>query len=193
MIQRLSIPAIALVLCAGCLTPAKGAPALRYVISPKIEVAEAQPNGKSLAVRPLEPARPYKQNVVYREGDRLGLYSSVEWSELPSDAATRALTDSLLASHRFADVANAVDLSQPQLVLTGQLRRFDLVRDTDPWSATCEIRLELREGLERRLVWSSTLTATEPLSKSDQSALPAAMNAALGRVIAQAVTEIVAK
>jgi len=191
--RRLTLCIVAILLCAGCLTPRQSTPALRYVIAPKVEVAAAESCGKSLALRPLEPARPYKQNVVYRRGDELGVYTSVEWAELPSDAATRALADALIASHRFTDVANAVDLAKPELILTGQLRRFDLIRDGDAWAAVCELRLELRQGLERSLVWSSTLSATEPLAKADLSALPAAMNTALGRIVGQAVTEIVAK
>ncbi|MBM3290162.1 MAG: hypothetical protein FJY92_08435, partial [Candidatus Hydrogenedentes bacterium] len=161
-----------------------------YAIEPKPAISPVESSGKSLAVRPLEPARPYKQNVVYRQGPELGVYTTVEWAELPSDAATRALIDALVASHRFSDVAKAADLGIPGLILTGQLRRFDLVRDVSPWSAVCEIRLELREGGARALVWEKTLTASEPLATDGNESLPAAMNAALTRVIHEAVTEI---
>ena len=186
--------AMALVMfCAGCVGMNKPAPPLRYAIEPKPEIASVESSGKSLAVRPLEPARPYKQNVVYRKGPELGIYTVVEWAELPSDAATRALTDALVASHRFTDVAKAIDLAAPDLVLTGQLRKFDLVRDTEPWTAVCEIRLELREGAAKSLVWDKTVSAVEPLATPGNESLPPAMNAALTRVIQEAVTEIVTK
>lgn len=191
---RKTMAALALVLAGvGCVGLNKPAPPLRYAIEPKPAIAEAASSGKTLAVRPLEPARPYKQNVVYREGAELGAYTTVEWAELPSDAATRALIDALNASHRFVDVAKAVDLGLPDLVLTGQLRKFDLVRDTEPWTAVCEVRLELRDAGGRTLVWADTLSAAEPLAAPDNGSLPAAMNAALGRLIASAVTEIVTK
>ena len=185
--------AVLLLLSAGCVGLNKPTPPLRYVIEPTPQIAQAENSGKTLAVRPLEPARPYKQNVVYREGAEMGIYTLLEWSELPSDAATRVLIDALNSSGRFKDAAKAIDLGVPDLILTGQLRKFDLVRDTTPWSAICEIRLELRDGAGRDLVWAKTLTASEALATSDSSALPVAMNAALSHVIEGAVTEIVTK
>ena len=179
--------------CTGCVGMNKPSPPLRYVIDPKPAIAAAESSGKTLAVRPVESARPYKQNVVYRTGPELGAYALLEWSELPSDAVTRALIDALTASHRFKDVAKAVDLGIPDLILTGQLRKFDLVRDTEPWTAQCEVRLELRAGAERSLVWQNTLTESAPLATSSSDSLPAAMNAALSRVLESAVTEIVTK
>lgn len=179
--------------CAGCVGLNKPSPPLRYAIEPKPQIAAAENSGRSLAVRPLEPARPYKQNIVYREGAELGIYTLVEWAELPSDAATRALIDALIASGRFTDVARAVDLGIPDRILTGQLRKFDLVRDTAPWTAACEVRLELREGAGRSLVWAKTIAASEPLATSGIESLPQAMNAALTRCIEEAVTEIVTK
>lgn len=192
--MRFKLAAMSLVLLgAGCVGLNKATPPLRYAIEPRPEIAAVESSGKSLAVRPLEPARPYKQNVVYRNGPELGIYTLVEWAELPSDAATRALTDALNASHRFTDVAKATDLAAPDLILTGQLRRFDLVRDADPWLAVCEIRLELRAGVARELVWAGTIRASEPLATQGNESLPGAMNAALTRVIQEAVTGIVTK
>ena len=193
MIRRMTVASALLLLGAGCVGLNKAAPPLRYAIEPKPEITAVENCGKSLAVRPIEPARPYKQNVVYRNGSELGIYTQVEWAELPSDAATRSLTDALIASHRFTDVAKAIDLAAPDLILTGQLRKFDLVRDAEPWMAVCEIRLELREGVARSLVWAKTLSGVEPLATAGNEALPAAMNTVLTRVIEEAVTEIVTK
>ena len=41
----------------------------------------------------------------------------------------------LAAREGFIEIAKATDLAAPDLILTGQLRRFDLVRDADPWMA----------------------------------------------------------
>ncbi|HRI89496.1 MAG TPA: ABC-type transport auxiliary lipoprotein family protein [Candidatus Hydrogenedentes bacterium] len=192
MTRRLTIAAMMTVLCAGCVGLNKVTPPLRYVIEPKPAIAAVEKSEFSIAVRTLEAARPYKQNVVYREGEELGTYSTVEWSELPSDATTRAIVDALDASGRFKDVGSALDLASPDLILTGQLRRFDLVRDAEPWTAVCEIRLELRKSQGREPVWSRTLTAVEPLEAPNNAALPRAMNTALGRLIQEAVAAIVA-
>lgn len=196
MTRRLWITCATLPLLAtGCasLLPKAAPPPLRYTLAVPDAGVTAESSGKSLAVRSLEPARPYKQNVVTRSGDELAQYTSVEWAELPADTVTRALMDALVASGRFNDVAQAVDLTRPDWILTGQLRRFDLVRDTEPWTAVCEARLELREASGRALIWAKTIRAEEPLAQSDHKALPAAMSAAVGRVIHEAVAEIVAK
>jgi len=193
MRRHLIWPVIILAIGAGCFGLKETTPTLRYVLDPELQVAVQESSGKSIALRRLESARPYKQNVVYRQNAEMGIYTAVEWSELPADAATRALLDALEATGRFTDVGNAVDLSSPDFILTGQLRRFDLVKDSEPWVAVCEIRLELRESIGRTHVWSKTLTTSEPLETPNHVALPKAMNVALGRLIEEAVTEIVAK
>jgi ABC-type uncharacterized transport system auxiliary subunit len=180
-------------LVAGCATP-KYTPTTRYALHPPVKPAEATPTDKTLAVRPLDAARPYGQTIVSREaGDVLVPLNQVEWAEQPRDIVTRALIDALVATHRFADVGSALDMHQPDLMLTGQLRAFDLVRTTKPWKANCEIRLELREALGRGLLYAETLSASEPLGKNDVAALPAAMSAAVSRVIDAAVQGILQK
>lgn len=181
-------------LAAGCLTAREFTPTLRYTFTPEIPVVAAgQPADETLAVRPLESARPYKQNIVYRNGLEIGHYASVEWAELPADAVGRALRDALLASGRYRDVGSALDLTKPTYILTGQLRKFDLVKDIHPWYAEVEVRLEVREALGRRLVWASTLNATEQLDQDEIGALPAAMGRAVSRLIAEAATGITAR
>jgi len=193
MIMRWMVVAVSL-LATGCLTTKEFTPTLRYTLAPTIPVtAPGRTSEETLAVRPLESARPYKQNIVYRNGLEIGHYTSVEWAELPADAVGRALRDALLASGRYRDVGSALDLTKPTYILTGQLRKFDLVKDSQPWHAEIEVRLEVREALGRNLVWASTLPVTEPLDKDDIGALPAAMGRAVSRLIADATAGITAQ
>lgn len=182
--------ALALI-AAGCITAPDYTPIVRYTVEPRFEVPQAQPVDKSLGIRPIEAARPYKQPITYRASDfELRNYEYAEWAESPRDMVTRALTDAIIATQRFKDIGNAADLNAPDLILTGQLRKFDEDRTTAPWTAACEVRLELRDTFSSEAVWAATLRATEPMERNDVSTLPLAMSRAISIIVEQAAREI---
>jgi len=180
------------VLIAGCATRSYDPP-VRYLLAPQYEVTQVQPAQDTLAIRPLNPARPYRQNIVYRDGLELGQYVTVEWAELPGDVMTRTLTDAIRATGRFADVGPAPDVKRPAYVLTGSVRAFDLRRDTEPWTAVCEIRVEVRESLGQETLYAQTLSKSVPLESNAVSALPAAMSLAVGEIVTEAANGIAAR
>jgi len=186
--------ALAIVLLVlGCATP-RFIPMTRYYLEPSVEVAKAQTTSQALGVRPIEAARPYKQKIAYRDkGFVIGVYETIEWAELPSDVVTRALMDALVATQRYKDVGNAADLAAPDLILTGELRRFDEVHTTNPWTAECEVRLELRAAQGPAAGWSATLSAKAPLTRNETSALPEAMSRAVSDIIQRAAEQIAAR
>lgn len=176
-------------LMAGCATRSFDPP-IRYVLTPEWSVNQAQTADETLAIRPLTAARPYRQQIVYREGLELGQYARVEWAELPGDAVTRALSDAIRDTGRFSDVGVALNLRQPRYVLTGSLRTFDLCKETEPWTAECEIRVEVRESLGPKTLYAQTLSKSVPLESNDVSALPVAMSKAVGEIVSEAANGI---
>lgn len=187
---RLLCAFVALLAVAGCATRSY-TPTVWYVLTPEVSVSATESSGKTLAVRPMETARPYGQMIVYLdEHNELGRYQDVEWAELPRDTVLRALMDAVIATNRFSDVGVAQNMSQPDLILTGQLRRFDLDRTASPWKAVCEVRFELRRTAEPALLYGETLTATQALSEDAVAALPSAMSVAIAHVVQKAATEI---
>jgi len=187
--MRYAILAMALV-AAGCVTHTYPGVVL-YTITPELDVAQAQGTERTLGIRPLVAALPYKQQVMFRESDfELRPYDNVQWAELPRDMVTRALTDALVAAKRFKDVGNAADLNAPDWILTGELRRFEEVHTCDPWVAQCEVRLELRDALGSEAIWAGTLSAREPLTQNDVAALAPAMSRAVAAVVEQAAAQI---
>ncbi|GMV95565.1 MAG: hypothetical protein AMXMBFR82_53430 [Candidatus Hydrogenedentota bacterium] len=175
----------------GCATRSYNPPT-RYLLEPKVEVLAAQPLRQTLALRSLDPARPYREKIVYRDGLELGQYQTLEWAELPANVVSRALGDALRATGRFADVGPAPDVSQPDYTLTGSIRAFDLRKDTEPWTAVCEIRVEVRRSLSQNALFAQTLTSAVPLESNDTAALPAAMSAAVAEVVTEAANGIAA-
>lgn len=175
----------------GCISMPEYMPVRTYVVEPEVAVTAATPTDKALAVRPLDAARPYRQAIVYRDaGQVLGYFDSAQWSELPEQVVTRTLLDALARTGRFRDVGYHTDLRAPDYILTGELRRFDLIKTSEPWTAYVEVRLELRGVLSPEVLWAQTLTATEPLGANDVAALPPAISKAVSNVIGKAVEEI---
>jgi ABC-type uncharacterized transport system auxiliary subunit len=186
---RISIVAL-LVAAAGCTTPTYD-PVTSFAVEPKIEVPQATPTADVLGIRPLDYGRPYRQPIAYRDkGLILGTFDTYEWAELPRDIVTRALVDAIGASKKFQDVGLAALMPKPNLLLTGQLRKFDLDKTADPWKAQVEVSLSLRPAFEPTVVWSDTLTASTPLATNDVAALPEAMSQAVADIATQAATAI---
>jgi ABC-type uncharacterized transport system auxiliary subunit len=75
-------------------------------------------------------------------------------------------------------------------VLTGSLRTFDLCKETEPWTAECEIRVEVRESLGPKTLYAQTLSKSVPLESNDVSALPVAMSKAVGEIVSEAANGI---
>lgn len=193
-IVQITILAVVAVILGGCLTPVKSVPAKRYDVVTDIEVEKAKPTEHTLGVRKLEAARPYRQRIVYREdGYVLGEYAYAEWAELPADVVTFALIEAITATEKFNDVGNASNMNAPSFLLTGQLKKFDEVRTTDPWTAVCEVRLVLRPTFGTGEIWSGLITSTVPLAQNQVSALPEAMSKAVADVVQQVANQIAAQ
>ncbi|GMW02912.1 MAG: hypothetical protein AMXMBFR84_40480 [Candidatus Hydrogenedentota bacterium] len=178
------------VLSTGCLTRSY-VPTARYALAPQPTVEPGVSTGQSLAVRLLIAAQPYNQPIVYRTSDfEVGTFPYAEWAEPPREVVTRALMDALTASGRFSDVGYSLDQTRPNLILSGEVRRFDILRDEEPWKALCEVRLELRKAIEKELIWQDTLVATKDLTGNDVADAPAAMSSAISEIVNKAVRDI---
>lgn len=189
--MRLSILGLALVL-AACAAPNYTPPA-KFRLDIKSQIAPVQAVERTLGVRTLNAALPYKLKVVYRKSDyELATYENAEWAELPRDMVSRALTDALTATQRFKDVGDAADMALPDLAMTGELRVFDEVHTTDPWTAVCEMRLEVRDSQGPKALWAGTLRSSQPLEKNEVAALPAAMSKAVAEIAGKAAEQIAA-
>lgn len=176
---------------AGCFG-ARELPAVhQYSLDPQIAVDRFPQVESTLGIRPLATARPYGLSMVYLEGNaRLGISELDAWAETPRDVVTRAITDALVAAGRFRDVGNAAAMARPDLLLTGELRKFLENRTVSPRTAEIEVRFELREARGANCLWAETLRVERPLEKQSAAAFAAAMNEAVGQVVSQAATAI---
>ncbi len=176
------------VFLAGCLTPSTIVPPKQYILAPDIPVSQSESVGLSLGMRALNTARPYaKPNIAFlTEDNLLGYYPDVLWAEQPATVLTRELLDVLDASGAFTDTGDAASMSRPDLVLTGELRKFHEERSGEGSSAVVEIRLELRNPKEAKLLWAETISRSEIIDGSGPEAVSAAMERTITAIVEQA-------
>jgi ABC-type uncharacterized transport system auxiliary subunit len=183
-------------LATGCLSPGEVVPINRYVIEPAIETdavagMETPDAVNTIGLRPLAAARPYSSRMAFREGDlSIGYYPEVQWAETPGPVVTRALEDALRLTRAFTDVGDAADMSRPDLILTGDIRKFYEDRTVDGPVATVEVILEVRESLGVEALYNKIYVAAVPLEGSGPAALAKAMNEAVARFATDAARDI---
>lgn len=185
MITFRAIPGVMLaaILLGGCLTPASVAPTQRFMLSPEPRVVQAEPVPLTMGMRPITPARPYRIPMAYQEeAQRLGFRRNQDWAEEPYLMVTRAILDAVRDTGRFADTGDAADMPRPDLIITGELRRFYEDLTVSPPLAVIEVRLELRHSRNPMALWAETLRETEILSEDNAAGFAAAMNRALTRI-----------
>ncbi|MBI2433564.1 MAG: membrane integrity-associated transporter subunit PqiC [Candidatus Hydrogenedentes bacterium] len=181
----------AVLVFAGCLSSRSVTPVQLYTLDPKIETKQFDATELTVGVRPLHAARPYGRPMVTSDdGLKLEVQDFSAWAEDPRAYLTRALIDALSATHRFEDAGDASDMSRPDLLLTGELRKFRENRGASPAVAEIEVRLVLREAREKKSVWDEILTARMPLKGDTPAALAEAMDIAVAGIATRAAEAI---
>ena len=189
--MRKAVILACVLLCAGCLTPKKIVPTQYYTIDPVIDVGDAEATALTLGVRPFAVARPYDAGMAYLDSrHRLAYRIKEEWAELPRDVVTRAVMDAITAAGRFADVGKAAEMSLPDCMLTGEVRKFHEDRSVRPPIVELEARLELRRTRAKEAIWADTLRVEMPIADDSGESLAAAMSEAVAALARQAAENI---
>jgi ABC-type uncharacterized transport system auxiliary subunit len=189
--QVILITVLALAL-AGCLSARNITPTRHYTVDAKVQVERGKSVEKTLGYRPLEVAQPYERRMAFvAKNHFLGYREREEWAEKPGETVTRVIADALADAGCFKDVGDASHLARPDLMLTGELRKFHENRTQTPSTAEIEVRLEIREARGNALVWAGTLRAAVPLAgEAKAAAFADAMSEAVSQVAGQAVKAI---
>lgn len=192
MMTRRTIILLAVLPLCGCLTTPRISPVRLFPVEPQMNISAVESTALTLGVRPLLVARPYKSQMAYLdETQAIGYRVNEEWAENPGDIVTRAVLDALAATHRFQDAGNAADMARPDLIMTGEVRKFHENRNANPRTADVEVRFELREARENGSLWAATLSAQAPMEGDSAADLAQAMGRAVGRVVEMATEAIV--
>lgn len=155
----------------GCLTATTISPARYYTITPEIAVKAIASSEKSLGIRPLIGAKPYKLAIAYTaEDNRLAYYQNAEWADLPATMVNRALTDGLIKLEGFSEVDDAANIARPNYILTGELRRFEADYNREVPAAVVEIICIIRDTESGTSLWQGYLIGDSPLPAGEEGA-----------------------
>jgi ABC-type uncharacterized transport system auxiliary subunit len=203
---RCLLAALPLLLAACGLTSRSHVPIHYYTIEmPRAAPAKAPaapakaPAAKTLAIARLGSPSHYRDRIFYRDKERAaGYYENDRWVEAPADLLTRLLQRALQDAAVARTVASEALLHDADLLLAGELLRFDIVRDARDCVAECEVQIVLRDLRTRTVLLAQRLAVTKPVRKPAvpvaRPGVPAmvdAMNEAARDVVAKA-TEAVA-
>lgn len=190
--------ALVVTLLAGCLSAGPIVPTRYFTITPDVSIEAGTPGNKTIGIRPLVGARPYKLEIAYtREPNRLAYFARAEWADLPATMVTRALADAITSTNAFVDVGDAANMTRPDYILTGELRRFEADFTAEEPEAVVELIAAVRNSNAGEQVWQGHITIAVPLAvpdaagenpNSDESL--AAVAQSLSEAVAQLVTRI---
>lgn len=185
----------------GCLSASTITPTRYYTVTASPAVEAKASTGKSLGIRPLIGAKPYKLAIAYTAADnRLAYFLNAEWADLPATVMNRCMTDGLTRLGAFSEVDDAANIARPALILTGELRRFEADYNRENPVVIVEVSCIVRDTESDNAVWQGYLTAETPLpasargtgmhSDENLAAVAEAMGQSVGSVVEQACKAI---
>jgi ABC-type uncharacterized transport system auxiliary subunit len=183
---------LALLLMGGCLGRGDLTPIRYYSVdSLPINITPvARSWSMTLGVRPFTAATRYRDRMLYRLSVvEIGFYQYERWVEPPEEMVTRVLSTALGASGLFRQVVAADIVQLPAWILSGELIRFDEVREASGRRAECWVHVEVQQAQDERLLWTDVLKSTEPLTAET----PEAFAQAMSRAVQQAAMSLIAK
>jgi ABC-type uncharacterized transport system auxiliary subunit len=167
----------------GCLSAPVIQKTLYYSLTPEVEVVQKPALDYTLGIRPIPNTRVYGLPMAYLDHDvQISYRIREEWAELPTIVVTRVVQDAIAATGRFKDTGNAADMARPDLLMTGELRAFHEKRTDEGRSVELILHFQLRPSTAKGLLWSDTLTESEPVASESALDVALAMNKALSRM-----------
>ena len=189
--RRLLLTAVVLGLLPGCALLKNSTPPARFLLDPN-PVPEAMATIElTVGVRPFASARPYALPMQYLdEAGRLTDFPASEWYEQPDRMVTLAIIDALARTERFRDAGYAADMARPDVVLTGEVRRFHEARSQEIAEAVVELYAAARHARTADTLWSGTVAVRHPVTGTGGAAFRDAMESALEDAVSQIATNV---
>jgi len=185
---------LAATLLAGCLTPQNIQATRYYTVATTPALPGAPLTDQSLGMRPLLAARPYKLEVAYRaEANRLAYLPRSEWAELPGTLVSRAVMDAIAHSRIFGDAGDAATMARPDLMFTGELRRFEADYSGHDPEFVVAVSGIIRTTAGGAAVWNGDIAVRVPLQAPNSGAATDANMTDIARAASEAVTQLSAE
>jgi ABC-type uncharacterized transport system auxiliary subunit len=145
----------------------------------------------ALGVRAFTAATRYRERILYRTSAvEMAFYPYDRWVEPPEEMVTRVVSQIIRASGLFPQVVPADNVQLPAWILSGEVTRFDEVREAGGRRAEFWLRVEVRRARDEQLLWSDVISAVEPFTVETPEALAQAMSRAVQRATVHLIARL---
>ena len=157
------------VLVSGCLTPVKTNMVQKIYIDPQISVERGNTTGYVVALREVECSKAIGNYITYlKNGNSLYIDERNQWAEHPSEVIFRIVYLTLKNTNRFVDVADAIEVKNPDLIALVKLDKFFIVDALDRKEVVFSAEFKLRDTHSGKLVVEKRFEISKPVdSNSD--------------------------
>jgi ABC-type uncharacterized transport system auxiliary subunit len=108
------------------------------------------------------------ERILYREGsDEVNFYEYNRWASPPADLATDFFVHRLKDSGAYARVSRHNERAPSDLMLRGQLHRFEEVDRGKEVFTSVSLELELTEAKTGASIWRGEAECTRPVASKD--------------------------
>ena len=153
---------------------------------PVVKASNAYP--VALEVRALRAPSRYKDQMVYRTSKyQIGFNEFSQWVEPPGEMVMRALINGLNKAQLFQRVEPLGMIAVPDLILQGNVIRFDQVLGKKGKMADCEIELEIVPISGGRPIWKYAAKGMVEQEKAGADGFVPAMSAAVDEALSGAI------
>ncbi len=151
----------------GCLTPVKVDVVQKVYLDPQIYVEKGVTTGYTVALRDVECSKAIGNYVTHlKNRDILYADEREQWAEHPSEVVFRVIYRTLKNTNRFADVADAIEIKNPDFIVFAKLKKFFIVETPDKKEVVFSLEFTFREVRSGRLIVEEEFEMSEPIIKS---------------------------
>ncbi len=180
---------------AGCGSPAPVKPDRFYALDPaSLESPVGQPLPTVLLVNDLA-ARGFigGRQIIFRTAEsplRVQRYQDLLWAEPVPRAIARGLADAIRAAGVFQTVIIPADRGRADLILSGEVERFEHLPTATPPRVQGRLNLTLVRADDRRSIQSRGYSGEEEVTGTTPEAMAEAFNRLTARLIAEVVRDL---
>ncbi|HOL19971.1 MAG TPA: ABC-type transport auxiliary lipoprotein family protein [Candidatus Hydrogenedens sp.] len=161
----------------GCLSPTMSNTPIKYYLRPEIDELRGEPTGLTLAIRGLDYPRTITNYVTYLdEQGKMYINENEEWAEHPSDVIKKILIKSFQRTGRFQDVADAVEIKNPDVILIGEINAFYKVKENSQQKIYISVNLRIREQKSSKIIFNKNFSV-ESIIENDEYFIQTVNNA----------------
>jgi len=181
-----------LVIVVGTVACGSSAPETRYYRVANLSEPTPGESNLVIGVEPFTTDTAYDdQKMVYRKSPyRLDYYHYHRWATPPGIMLADYVREELENSGQFGAVLSGFTGDVTAMV-GGRIIQFEEVdQSRDEWFARLKITIFVRDAQTGRLIWSRTLSESEPVEEQSPEGVARAMSKALQRAIGRNVADI---